>query len=135
MRRRAAGGRSWRQQLLAADGLLQRNLFKLAADAYEQFLRDYPQNAQITAGRYGLAICRYRLGQFDAAAPLLRQALADAQFGQADQALALLGYCELSTKNYDDAIGHFDQLIASYPQERSGGSGPALPRPVAVPVG
>jgi TolA-binding protein len=104
------------KQLLAADGLLQRNLFKLAADAYEQFLHDYPQNAQITAGRYGLAICRYRLGQFDAAEPLLRQVLADAQFGQADQVLALLGYCELSTKNYGDAIGHFDQLIEKFPQ-------------------
>jgi len=111
------------KELLAADGLLQRNLFKLAADAYEQFLHDYPQNAQITAGQYGLAICRYRLGQFDAAAPLLRQVLADRQFGQTDQVLALLGYCEMSTKRYDDAIAHFDQLIATYPQSPQ--TGPA----------
>jgi TolA-binding protein len=104
------------KELLAADGLLQRNLFQLAASAYEQFLHDHPQNAQITAGRYGLAICRYRLGQFDLAAPLLRQVLDDNQFGQTDQVLALLGYCELSTKQYNDANGHFDQLIAKFPQ-------------------
>ncbi len=104
------------KKLVAADGLLQRNLFKLAADEYEQFLHDYPQDAQITAGRYGLAICRYRLSQFDLAAPLLRQVLSDQQFGQTDQVLALLGYCEMSGRDYDDAIQHFDQLIAKYPQ-------------------
>lgn len=104
------------KKLLAADGLLQRDLFKLAADEYEQFLQDYPQNPQISAGRYGLAICRYRLTQFDLAAPLLRQVLADEQFGQADQVLALLGYCELSTKQYEAAVTHFDQLIARFPR-------------------
>ena len=104
------------KQLMAADGLLQRNLFDLAAGEYEQFLQDNPHHPQSTAARWGLAVCRYRLGQFDQALPLLAQVLADDQFAQKDQVLAMLGYCELTGKKYDAAVKHFSQLIASYPQ-------------------
>jgi TolA-binding protein len=103
------------KKLLAADGLLERKLFKLAADDYEQFLKDYPNDSRLTAARYGLAICHYRLGKFDAAEPLLRQVLADETFGETDQVLSLLGYCELSGKDYGGAIKHFDELIARFP--------------------
>jgi TolA-binding protein len=104
------------KQLMAADGLLQRNLFDLAAGEYEQFLENNPHHPQTTAARWGLAVCRYRLGQFDQALPLLSQVLADDQFAQKDQLLAMLGYCELTGKKYDAAVKHFTQLINSYPQ-------------------
>ena len=101
--------------LMAADGLLHANLFKLAADEYRQFLQDNPHHPQATAARFGLAVCHYHLGEFDQALPLLLQVLDDNQFPQKDQTLIMLGYCELAAKKYDDVLTHLGHLIDSFP--------------------
>ncbi len=106
------------KQLLAADGLLQRGLFEPAADAFEQFLTDYPQNDQANNARYGLAICRYRLNQYAKAIDPLKAVVADATFEPRDEALIMLGYCELSERQYDSAVSHLSELVDKYPQSK-----------------
>src|SRR5690242_6875451 len=48
------------KQLMAAHGLFQRGLFRLAAQSYADFLSENPQHPQRTAAMYALAICEYR---------------------------------------------------------------------------
>ena len=102
------------KKLLAANGLYTRGLYKLAADEYEGFLKDYASHAQATAARYALAVCRYRLKEFGPAVEQLRAVLSDAKFEQRDEALAVLGHCELSQSHFDQAITAFDDLLAKY---------------------
>src|SRR5687767_1994617 len=46
------------KKLLAAHGLYQRGLFKLAAPEYQAFLAEFPGNAEATTAQYALAVCR-----------------------------------------------------------------------------
>src|SRR5437660_498213 len=46
------------KKLMAANGLFQRGLFKLAAGEYGEFLAQYPQHAELTSARYALAVCQ-----------------------------------------------------------------------------
>jgi len=103
------------KKLMAANGLYSRGLYKLAADEYSEFLDQYPDHTKATAARYALAVCRYRLREFDKAVEQLRRVLQDAKFDQRDEALAVLGHCELSQNHYDPAVTAFDELLAKYP--------------------
>jgi len=106
------------KKLLAAHGLYQRGLFKLAAPEYEQFLNDYPTHEQATVCRYALAVCRYRLNEFDPAIALLGAVLRDEKFKQRDEALAVLGHCHLSKREYDKSLAAFDELLGKFPQSK-----------------
>src|SRR5258708_35356141 len=46
------------KKLMAAHGLFQRGLFKLAAEQYADFLSEYPKHAQRTNALYALAVCQ-----------------------------------------------------------------------------
>ncbi len=111
------------KKLMAANGLFQRSLFKLAGDQYGQFLKENPDHPEATAARYALAICHYRLGEFQPAITQLRQVLTDAKFDQRDEALALLGYCELSDKQYDAALKDLAELAEKYPKSKQAEQG------------
>src|SRR5204862_7919444 len=65
------------KKLLAANGLFQRQLYKLAAEQYADFLKDYPAHREAKAARYALAICFYRLNDFEKAAKHLDELLAE----------------------------------------------------------
>ncbi|HWC89558.1 MAG TPA: tetratricopeptide repeat protein, partial [Pirellulales bacterium] len=106
------------KKLMAANGLFQRGLFKLAADEYADFLNQYPKHAEITSARYALAVCYYRLSDFARAVPLLQQVAQDEKFEQRDEALAVLGHSELSDKHYDKAVAAFDTLLAKFPASK-----------------
>ncbi len=103
------------KKLMAANGLLGRGLVRLAAEEYEAFLSQYPRHEQATAGRYGLAICRYRLGQYDPAITQLKAVLKDGTFKQRDEALAVLGHCHLSKGAHDQALSALDELLRKHP--------------------
>ena len=117
------------KKLAAAGGLFHQSMFKMAADTYAEFIERYPTHAEITTARYGLAISRYRLAgaqrvknpeaaakEYEAAAKELAIVAADAKFAQGDQALAVLGHCQLSLKAYDKALASFDALVKRYPK-------------------
>jgi len=119
------------KKLAAAGGLFHQGLFKMAAETYSEFVERYPNHAEITSARYGLAISRYRLAgglrlkdpdaaakEYQAAAKELVVVTADAKFEQADQALAVLGHCQLSLKAYDKALVSFDRLIKGFPKSQ-----------------
>ena len=106
------------KKLMAANGLFQRGLFKLAAQEYQDFLTQYPQHASATAARYALGLCQYRLGEHGKAIELLAPVLADSKFEQKDEALAVLGYCELSLKHYEKALADFDALVQQFPSSK-----------------
>src|SRR2546423_425530 len=100
-----AGGK----KLLAAQGLYQRGLFKLAAQEYADFLSENPKHAQRTAALYALGLCQYRQDDFERAAALMNSVLKDAAFAQRAEALAVLGHCELAGKHYERALASFDE--------------------------
>jgi len=104
------------KKLTAAGGLFRHKLFDLAAQEYAEFLAKYPKHKEASAARYGLAICRYRLGRHGEAAKILSEVLRDRRFKQRDEALAVLGHCRLSTKAYDKAVPIFEELLKKYPK-------------------
>jgi len=108
------------KKLLAANGLFQRQLYKLAGEQYSDFLKDYPNHREAMAAKYALGVCLYRLNDFEKAAKTLDELLAkDSEFAQRDEAMLVLGYCRLSLKDYSKAIATFDELIAKFPQSPS----------------
>ncbi|MDB5303727.1 MAG: Tetratricopeptide 2 repeat protein, partial [Phycisphaerales bacterium] len=106
------------KKLMAAHGLFQRGLFKLAADGYREFLAQNPQHPEATNARYALAVCAYRLNDYPAAIESIGPVLKDAKFEQKDEALAVLGYCQLAGKQYDAAQNTFADLVAKYPKSK-----------------
>jgi TolA-binding protein len=106
------------KELIAANGLFGRGLFKLAADQYQDFLKQYPQNPNALSARYALGMCDFRLNNFDQAITDLQPVLADEKFDSRDQALAVVGYSQLSLKQYDKALASFDELLAKYPKSK-----------------
>ncbi len=102
------------KRLMAANGLLGRGFTKLAAEEYETFLKKYPGHEQTVMARYGLAICRYRTGEIDAAVKLLEQVIADKDFKQPDEALALLGHCHMAGGDHAKALAAFDRLLGKH---------------------
>lgn len=106
------------KKLLAAHGLFQRGLYKLAAQEYDEFLKDNSAHPDAATARYALAVCRYKTGDFEQAIPLLRDITRDEKFKQRDEALAVLGHCHLARKQYDPALAAFDELLAKHPQSK-----------------
>src|SRR5258706_5115033 len=102
------------KKLLAAQGLYQRGLFKLAAQEYADFLSENPRHAQRTAALYALGLCQYRQDDFERAAALMASVLKDAAFAQRAEALAVLGHCELAAKHYERSLAAFDELLARH---------------------
>lgn len=106
------------KQLIAAHGLFERGLFKLAADDYLAFLEKNPKHAEATTARYALAICHYRLSRHEEAARQLNLVLADGAFKQRDEALAVLGHCQLTLKDHAKALAAFDEILAKHGQSK-----------------
>src|SRR5947209_2175931 len=108
------------KKLLAANGLFQRQLYKLAAEQYADFLKEFPNHREAKAAKYAMAICLYRLNDYEKAAAKLDEILAaEGDFAQRDEAMLVLGYCRLSLKDYNKAIAIFDELIAKFPDSPS----------------
>src|SRR5215213_2111781 len=106
------------KKLTAAHGLFQRSLLKLAATQYTEFLQQYPQHADATTAKYALAVCRYRLSEYDAAINSITEVLADPKFQQRDEALAVLGHSQLAGNNYEKALLAFEELLTKYPESK-----------------
>ena len=103
------------KKLMSANGLFIREQFKSAAEDYAYFLAKYPTHAQATTARYGLAISRYKLAQYDQAIKDIDIVLKDPKFEKRDEALAVLGFCHLSLKAHDKALAVFEQILTKHP--------------------
>lgn len=102
-------------KLMAANSMFNARLFKLAADEYTEFLAKFPNHPRTTDARYGLALCQYRQGQHAEAAKGLAAVLKGAKFKQREDALAVMGNCLLSDKQYQAALTACDELLAKFP--------------------
>ncbi len=106
------------KKLMAANGLYQRGLYKLACEEYEEFLKTYPKHAKATDARYAYAVCRYRLREYDKAIPLFEKVLQDNRFDKRDEAMTVLGHSYLTSGRNEKALGVFNQLLKQFPQSR-----------------
>ncbi len=104
------------KQLMAANGLFAQGFHELAAKEYAAFLAAYPKDARVPSARMGLAFCRYHLGDYDQAAGLLAEALKSKDLERRDDALAVLGHCELVLRRYARALAALDELVARHPK-------------------
>lgn len=52
---------------LAANGMLNRGLYELAAIQYRKFLAEHEDHEKATVARYGLGVSLFRMRQYDAA--------------------------------------------------------------------
>jgi TolA-binding protein len=104
------------KQFMAASGLFERGLYELAAEEYRGFIAGHPRHERIATARYALGLCHYQLGDHDKAIDPLKTALKDKQLPDRDQALAVLGHCQLLAGRTEQAIRTFDQLISRHPQ-------------------
>jgi len=102
------------KKLMAANGFFKQGLFSMAAREHSGFLTRYAAHENATAARYGLAICNYRVGRYPEAAKGLDEVLKDPKLTQQDEALAVLGHCRLSNKEYVKALTAFEKLLADH---------------------
>lgn len=114
----AAEADAAQKKLLAASGLFNRGMFRLAATNYQDFLQQFPAHPDTTSARYALGVCHYRLNEFDKSVEALTLVLADAKFEQRDEALAVIGHSNLSLQKYDKAIASFDALLTQFPKSK-----------------
>ncbi len=104
------------KKLMAAQGLYQRGLYKLAAREYTGFLKEHGKHEHAELARYGLSLSHYQLGEFEKASGLLADLLKDKNFEHREPALAVIGHCYMQQREYDDALDAFDALLKKYPK-------------------
>ncbi len=104
------------KKLMAAGGLFERELYDMARQEYAEFLDAWPDHPDIAGAQYGLAVCRYKLGEYGKTAARLAPLAADKEFAQREEALAVLGHCYQTTKAFDKALATIDRLLADYPK-------------------
>lgn len=106
------------KKLMAANGLYQRQMYKLACAEYEEFLAKYPTHEKAADARYAYAVCRYRLREYDKAVPLLEKVLQDNKFDKRDEAMAVLGHAYLASSQNEKALKVLDQLLKQFPKSQ-----------------
>lgn len=104
------------KKLMAAGGLFDRGLYDLAQLEYAEFLKEYPNHAETSAARYGLAICVYKQNRYEEAAKDLAVLVEQPALAQREEALAVLSHCYQATNNNDKALTAMDRLLKDFPQ-------------------
>ncbi len=99
--------------------------FDLAADAWAQFVKDFPKDARVAEAYYHQGVCRYQVKQFQPALAAFQQAAALLGEGDlAESSLLYLGVTQLEVgksgqeKLVAAAAGTFQGLFDKYPKGR-----------------
>ncbi len=111
------------RQYAAAVALQNRAAYKLAADAWAEFIRQFKDDPRLAKAYYYLGICYYQEGQLDAALKSFQAVTAgfpnfemapstQLYLGATQYAMARAGKPEL----FDAAAGTFQSLLTKYPQ-------------------
>src|SRR5687767_493724 len=106
------------KQLQATHGLFKRGLYKEAAEEYARFLKQHGGHSLGAGARYGLAVALVRQSEYAKAAGPLTEVLKEAKFAQREEALAVLGHCYLTLKEYPKALAVFDELREKHGKSR-----------------
>ncbi|MCH8804616.1 MAG: tetratricopeptide repeat protein [Planctomycetes bacterium] len=95
----------------SANGLLNRGLYELAADEYHKFLADNDDHAKAPVARYGLAVCLFRLQDYDTAIEELKRLHRARRFQYAAEVATILGQCYLTKQRYAAASDMFREVV------------------------
>lgn len=104
------------EMLYAANGLFNRQLYKLAADDYGKFLAAHPKHAKADEARYALALCFYHLDKPREALDPLETLAQKSDFPHAIEVRCLLGQCRLTLNEHDAAEKAFRWVLAKNPK-------------------
>jgi len=98
----------------SANGLLNRNLYELAAAEYRKFLSKHEDHEKAPVARYGLAVSLFRMKQYDAAAQELEPLHRRSQFEFAAEVGTILGQCHLAQQRHAQAAEAFESVVRSH---------------------
>ncbi len=98
----------------SANGLLNRELYELAATEYRAFLSGHGDHAKVPEARYGLAVCLYRLRQYGDAIAELVQLRSATEIPYGAEVTTILGQCYLARKQYAAAAEVFVEVVREY---------------------
>jgi cellulose synthase operon protein C len=110
-----AGDAAATKKLVAANGLFQRQLYKLAAEQYAAFLKDHPQHPEALGARYALGVCQYRMGEHEQAIAGLEAVLKEPAFTQDAEAMLVLAHAQLALGRHEKALASLDRLLDEHP--------------------
>jgi len=114
------------RQYAAAVALQNREVFDLAADEWDKFLRQFPDDPRADRATHYLGVCHLKGNRFADAAEAFQKALK--QFPQStlrETSLLYLGIAQYSqgrdgkAEMFDQARATFDELLKSFPQGKS----------------
>lgn len=111
---RDQSGESRLQSYYAANGLLQRGLYDLAAAEYRTFLRDHGEHEKAPVARYGLAVCLFRTGKQADATAELETLARDRDFAFAADVMTMLGQCKMTAGDFDAAAQDFRRVLGEH---------------------
>lgn len=103
------------REFYSANGLLQRELYDLAAQEYRKFLENYGDHDKAPVARYGLGVSLFRLQQFENAATELEQLRNVRRFEYAPQVATILGQCQMNLGRHAVAAEIFDDVLDDFP--------------------
>lgn len=98
----------------SGNGLLNREMYDLAATEYRQFLAGHADHDRAPVARYGLAVCLYRLGRHQQSITELNQLRGLLDFEYAAEGLMILGQCHLALGRPDQAAACFDDVLRKH---------------------
>ncbi len=111
---RGAGADAGDEMLGRGRAMLNSDMVKLARAEYRGFLSRYPDHRRFAEGRYGLAVCLYRLEDYAGAAAQLQQTLGVREFRGRGQAMELLSQCYLAGGDYKNARKNLEKLLSDH---------------------
>ena len=112
---RAAGADEGDEMLARATAMLNTDMVKMARAEYRNFLSRWPDHRRFAEGRYGLAVCLYRMDDYAGAAAQLRKTLGASEFRGRGQAMELLSQCYLAGGDYENARKNIEKLLSDHP--------------------
>lgn len=117
--------------LMAAHGFFERAMYREAAEEYVRFMEAHPKHEEATAARYGLALSRYYLGEYDAVAEALPAVIQDKAFARRAEALAVLAHSQMMLGQAEQAVATYDRLLKESP-DADGAAGARVNRVQAL---
>jgi len=112
---RAAAPDDGDEMLARATAMLNTDMVKMARAEYRSFLSRWPDHRRFAEGRYGLAVCLYRMDDYAGAAAQLRKTLGASEFRGRGQAMELLSQCYLAGGDYKNARKNLEKLLSDHP--------------------
>jgi len=99
---------------LSGNGLLNRGLYDLAAAEYRSFLSEHADHDRAPVARYGLAVCYFRLREYEKAVDSLKTLADRSDFEFAAEVATMLGQSSLALKRYEPAAEAFQRCARAH---------------------